>query len=61
MTSAHNPGVGIGLSLATRSAELHGGRVWVEERAGGGASFRVLIPIGDPERVPRGAIQAESA
>jgi signal transduction histidine kinase len=27
-----------------RFAELHGGRAWVEERAGGGSSFRVLIP-----------------
>lgn len=41
----HNPGVGIGLSLVTRFAELHGGRAWVEERAGGGASFRVFLPF----------------
>ena len=52
MTSVHNPGVGIGLSLVARFAELHGGRAWVEERDGGGASFRVLIPRGDPEVVP---------
>jgi PAS domain S-box-containing protein len=37
------PGVGIGLSLVARFAELHGGRAWVEERPGGGASFRVLL------------------
>jgi PAS domain S-box-containing protein len=42
------PGVGLGLSLIRRFAELHGGRAWVEERAGGGASFRVLLPAGDP-------------
>jgi hypothetical protein len=24
-------------------AELHDGRAWVQERAGGGASFRVLL------------------
>ena len=42
---SHNPGVGIGLSLVTRFAELHGGRAWVEERAGGGASFRVFLPF----------------
>jgi hypothetical protein len=24
-------------------AELHGGRAWVQERLGGGASFRVLL------------------
>jgi PAS domain S-box-containing protein len=43
-TPAHAPGVGIGLTLVARFAELHGGRAWVEERAGGGSSFRVLIP-----------------
>jgi PAS domain S-box-containing protein len=41
---AHAPGVGIGLSLVARFAELHGGRAWVQDRPGGGASFRVLFP-----------------
>jgi signal transduction histidine kinase len=27
-----------------RFAELHGGRAWVEDRSGGGASFNVYIP-----------------
>jgi PAS domain S-box-containing protein len=42
--SMHSPGVGVGLSLVARFAELHGGRAWVEERPGGGASFRVFLP-----------------
>jgi PAS domain S-box-containing protein len=37
-------GSGIGLSLVARFAELHGGRAWVEDRPGGGSSFRVLLP-----------------
>jgi PAS domain S-box-containing protein len=41
------PGSGIGLSLVARFAELHGGRAWVQQREGGGASFRVLLPDGD--------------
>jgi PAS domain S-box-containing protein len=41
---AYAPGVGIGLTLVARFAELHGGRAWVQEREGGGSSFRVLIP-----------------
>jgi PAS domain S-box-containing protein len=41
---AHAPGFGIGLTLVARFAELHGGRAWVEDRPGGGSSFRVLIP-----------------
>jgi PAS domain S-box-containing protein len=38
------PGAGIGLTLVARFAELHRGRAWVEDRLGGGASFRVLLP-----------------
>ena len=38
------PGAGIGLALVARFAEAHGGRSWVEDRPGGGASFRVLLP-----------------
>jgi signal transduction histidine kinase len=39
-----SPGVGVGLSLVARFAELHGGCAWVEDRPGGGASFRVFLP-----------------
>jgi signal transduction histidine kinase len=42
--SAHDPGVGIGLSLVAQMAGLHGGKAWVEDRSGGGASFRVHLP-----------------
>jgi PAS domain S-box-containing protein len=48
-TQAPTPGVGIGLSLVARFAELHGGRAWVEDRVGGGASFRVFLPRTAPE------------
>jgi two-component system sensor histidine kinase KdpD len=41
-------GLGIGLSLVARFAELHLGRAWVEERAGGGASFHVFLPSPEP-------------
>jgi PAS domain S-box-containing protein len=42
--SSHSPGAGVGLTLVARFAELHGGRAWVEDRPGGGASFRVFLP-----------------
>jgi signal transduction histidine kinase len=43
-TVERGAGVGIGLALVQRFAQLHGGRAWVEEREGGGASFRVWLP-----------------
>lgn len=39
------PGTGIGLTLVAHVAGLHGGRAWVEDVEGGGASFRVLLPL----------------
>ncbi|CAN5500283.1 hypothetical protein BH18ACT16_BH18ACT16_01130 [soil metagenome] len=40
----HSPGVGIGLSLVSRFADMHGGRAWVQDRLPQGASFRVFLP-----------------
>ena len=37
-------GVGIGLSLVRRFAELHGGSAHMEDRPGGGARFVVVLP-----------------
>jgi signal transduction histidine kinase len=42
--ASHSPGVGVGLTLVARFAQIHGGRAWVQEREGGGASFRVFLP-----------------
>jgi signal transduction histidine kinase len=43
-TRGHIPGTGIGLSLVLRFSALHGGRAWVTDREGGGASFHVYLP-----------------
>ena len=53
ITHPHAPGSGIGLSLVARFAELHGGRAWVEDREGGGASFKVMLPDGRPASLAR--------
>jgi PAS domain S-box-containing protein len=59
--SAHSPGTGIGLSLVSMFAELHGGRAWVEERRGGGASFRVFLPVTPPDASPALEPEGEAA
>jgi len=41
----HGPGLGLGLSLVARLTALHGGTAWVDDRDGGGASFRVRLPL----------------
>ncbi|HEX6401367.1 MAG TPA: ATP-binding protein, partial [Actinomycetota bacterium] len=38
------PGTGLGLAIVEGFVRSHGGRVWVEDRSGGGASFRVFLP-----------------
>jgi signal transduction histidine kinase len=58
--SPHSPGTGIGLSLVARFAELHGGKAWVEDRPGGGSSFRVYLPDG-PEDVSPEPDEADTA
>ena len=38
-------GVGLGLAFAAELTALHGGRVWVEDRPGGGSRFVVELPL----------------
>lgn len=51
---SHSPGrerLGLGLFLAASLLDMYDGRIWYEERAGGGASFVVELP---PARFTRG-------
>jgi PAS domain S-box-containing protein len=40
----HFEGTGVGLAVARKIAERHGGRIWFEPRPGGGTRFRVSLP-----------------
>ena len=37
-------GTGLGLAIAKRAILLHGGKIWLENRTGGGAVFHFRIP-----------------
>ncbi len=46
LTRQH-PGLGLGLTIAKRAVEEHGGHIWVESRPGGGATFVISLPKGE--------------
>jgi len=48
--ATYAPGSGVGLAVVAQIASLHDGQAWVEDRAGGGASFRVLLPTANGGR-----------
>ena len=39
------PGAGLGLAICKAVIQAHGGRIWAENRPGGGASFRFQVPL----------------
>lgn len=45
-------GLGLGLYMARRAAQAHGGRVWAEQRPGGGARFTLELPRRPPTPTP---------
>jgi signal transduction histidine kinase len=48
-------GTGLGLPISRHIIEHHGGRLWVESAAGGGACFSFTLPF------RRAAVRAQAA
>jgi two-component system sensor histidine kinase KdpD len=47
-------GIGLGLTICRGIVTAHGGRIWAENRPGGGALFRFMLPItGTPPQIIR--------
>jgi signal transduction histidine kinase len=41
----NSPGMGLGLSIARRLVQAHGGKIWMESEPGSGSKFSFLIPL----------------
>ncbi len=54
-------GTGLGLAIARAIVSAHGGRIWAENRPGGGATFSFQLPLGesppDPSVIEREGMQ----
>jgi two-component system sensor histidine kinase KdpD len=46
-TRGGEPGAGLGLAICRGIVTAHGGRIYAENRPGGGALFRIVLPTGD--------------
>jgi signal transduction histidine kinase len=44
-SSSKHEGTGLGLTLARRLVELHGGRIWLQSEVGKGSTFTFTLPV----------------
>jgi signal transduction histidine kinase len=60
-TSKGASGTGLGLSITLQIIQEHGGRIYVRNRAQGGMTFRVSLPVPDPSAAPPGRTSGKSS
>src|SRR5262249_42307213 len=46
-------GTGLGLTLAKKFVELHGGPIWVQRQVGQGSTFTFTLPVRGPSKGAR--------
>jgi light-regulated signal transduction histidine kinase (bacteriophytochrome) len=46
------PGTGIGLAIAKKIVEYHGGQIWLDTSADQGATIRFTLPVQTPTEAP---------
>jgi len=51
-TAQHSAGVGLGLAICRAIIAAHQGRIWAENRPGGGAVFRFALPLTGDKPMP---------
>jgi two-component system sensor histidine kinase KdpD len=54
-------GAGLGLTICRAVVEAHRGKIWVENRTGGGAAFRFTLPLDVDQAKPADVLPGASA
>jgi signal transduction histidine kinase len=57
--TTRSKGIGLGLTLCQRIAEMHGGRIQAQDRAQGGARFEVSLPPGETRPADHAALPSQ--